>query len=279
VKQDPVLLTSRRIAVSLGAGPGRGRGEPPGRGRGGAPSGRPVARDETGGWARLTGVVDSTPAAAPAGPPPVRPARWGAGAPWPGRAELRADLRASLVLAGLLTLTGVAAGLLWWGLAPRATFAVTADGPVPVGRPSPELSFADDGVFTLVLAALGLVAGLVAWRLRRRRGVATVLALAVGTVLASLAAWQLGELLGAGPSPAELAAVGTQVVTPLELGSPAALAVAPFLAVLGYVVATLLTAAEDLDRPDPAPHDPALPVPLAGGPMPVVPATEGAFRS
>ena len=222
----------------------------------------------------MTGVVDTRPAAAPAGPPPVRPARWGAGAPWSGRAELRADLRASLVLTGVLGLAGVAAGLLWWVLAPRATFEVTADGPVPVGRPSPELSIADDGVFTLLLAALGLVAGLVAWRLRRRRGVATVLALAVGTVLASLAAWQLGELLGAGPSPAELAAVGTRVITPLRLGSPAALAVAPFLAVLGYVAATLLTAAEDLDRPDPAGY-----VPLAGGSLPAVPATEGALRS
>jgi hypothetical protein len=178
------------------------------------------------------------------------------------------------VLTGVLALTGVAAGLLWWVLAPRATFEVTADGPVPVGRPSPELSVADDGVFTLLLAALGLVAGLVAWRLRHRRGVAVVLALAVGAVLASLAAWQLGELLGAGPSPAELAAVGTRVLTPLQLGSPAALAVAPFLAVLGYVVATLLSAAEDLDRPDPAP-----PVLLAGGALPAVPATEGALGS
>ncbi len=168
-----------------------------------------------------------------------------------------------MVLAGVLLLAGVAAGLLWWVLAPRATFEVTADGPVPVGLPSAELLIADDGVYTLLLGGLGLVAGLVAWRLRHRRGVATVLALAVGTVLASLAAWQLGELLGAGPSPAELAAVGTRVITPLQLGSPAALAVAPFLAVLAYVVSTLLTAADDLDRADPAP------APLMdGGPLP-----------
>ncbi|MGY1679488.1 hypothetical protein [Geodermatophilus sp. SYSU D01176] len=198
--------------------------------------------------------MESTPApVVPAGAPPVRPARWGAGIPWSGRDELRADLRGSLVLAGVLLLAGVAAGLLWWALAPRATFEVTADGPVPVGQPPPELLIADDGVYTLLLGGLGLVAGLVAWRLRRRRGVATVLALAVGTVLASLAAWQLGELLGAGPSPAELSATGTRVVTPLQLGSPAALAVAPFLAVLAYVVSTLLTAAEDLDRADPVP--------------------------
>jgi hypothetical protein len=176
---------------------------------------------------------------------------------------MRADLRGSLVLVGVLLLAGAAAGPLWWALAPRATFEVTADGLVPVGHPSAELPIADDGVLTLVLAGLGLVAGLAAWRVRRHRGVAIVLALAVGTVLASLAAWQLGELLGAGPSPAELAAVGTRVITPLRLGSPAALAVAPFLAVLGYVVSTLLTASEDLDRPDPVPA-----APPAGRPLP-----------
>ncbi|SDM59284.1 Protein of unknown function [Geodermatophilus siccatus] len=178
------------------------------------------------------------------------------------------------MLVGVLLLAGVAAGLLWWALAPRATFEVTADGPVPVGHPSAELLFADDGVLTLVLAGLGLVAGLAAWRLRRRRGVATVLALALGTVLASLAAWRLGELLGAGPSPAELAAVGTRVITPLRLGSPAALAVAPFLAVLGYVVSALLTASEDLDRPDPVPA-----VPHAGRPVPETTAAEDALHS
>ncbi|MDP9427715.1 MAG: ABC transporter permease [Actinomycetota bacterium] len=215
--------------------------------------------------------MNATPAPTPAGPPPVRPARWGTGAPWDGGAELRADLRGSVVLAGVLVLTGVAAGLLWWALAPRATFEVTGEGPVPVGRPSAELLVADDGVYTLVLAGLGLLAGLVAWRLRRRRGVATVLALTAGTLLAALVAWQLGELLGAGPSEAELTAVGTRVITPLQLRSPAALAVAPFLAVLVYVVATLLTAAEDLDRPDPTPAAPS-----AAGVLPEGTATEGA---
>ena len=232
--------------------------------------GRSAAGDETAGPARLTGDVESTPA--PVAPPPVRPARWGAGAPWSSRDELRADLRGSVELAGVLLLAGVAAGLLWWVLAPRATLEVTADGPVPVGLPSAELLIADDGVYTLLLGGLGLVAGLVAWRLRHRRGVATVLALAVGTVLASLAAWQLGELLGAGPSPAELAPVGTRVITPLRLGSPAALAVAPFLAVLAYVVSTLLSAADDLDRPDPVAA-----APVDGGPLPK--ATEDALSS
>jgi hypothetical protein len=223
--------------------------------------------------------VDSAPLSGPAGPPPsaVR-----GGARWPGAAELRADLRSSLLLTGLLLLSGVPAGLLWWALAPRAQFEVTADGPVVVGRPSAELLIADDGVFTLVLAGLGAAAGLLAWRLRRRRGVGTLLGLAAGALLAALVAWQLGELLGPAPSPAQLADVGARVTTGLSLGSMAALAVGPFAAVLGYVVATLFAASEDLDRPDPAP---AVPLPTDGallppsGPVPLgVPPREGAAR-
>jgi len=195
--------------------------------------------------------------------PAVRRSRWGSGSRSASAAELRADLRGSVVLTGVLLLAGLPAGVLWWVLAPRATFEVTADGPVALGRPSAELLIADDGVFTLLLAALGLAAGMVAWRLRRRRGVATVLALAVGLVLASLVAWQLGELLGPGPAPAELTDVGARVTTPLQLSSPAALAVAPFVAVLVYVVSTLLAAAEDLGRagpaPGPLPRPPAVP--------------------
>ena len=59
------------------------------------------------------------------------------------------------------------------------------------------------------------------------------------------------------------------MITPLRLGSPAALAVASFLAVLAYVVSTLLSAAEDLDRPDPAPARPP-----AGGPLPEAESSE-----
>jgi hypothetical protein len=64
------------------------------------------------------------------------------------------------------------------------------------------------------------------------------------------------------------------VITPLRLRSPAVLAVAPFLAVLGYVVCTLLSASEDLDRPDPVPV-----VPHAGRPVPGATAAEDALSS
>jgi LPXTG-motif cell wall-anchored protein len=170
---------------------------------------------------------------------------------WRGWPEVRADLRSAAGIVAALALVGVPAGLLWWALAPRADFRVTDTGPVPIGDVSPELLVADDAVFALVLAGAGLLAGVAAWFLRRRRGVATVLALALGACLMAVVAWQVGELLGAGPSETELADVGARLTTSLTLSSPAAMALAPFTALLAYVVAVLSTPDDGLGRTEP----------------------------
>ena len=184
------------------------------------------------------------PPSPPGDPRPV-PA---AAAYWPGWPEIRADLRSSVALVLVLALAGLPAGLLWWLLAPRADFRITADGPVAIGNPSGELLVADDAVFTLLLAGIGLIAGAAAWWFRRRRGVATVIALAVGSLVTGLVAWRLGELLGAGPTEAQVADVGARVTTALQLGGLSALAVAPFTAVLAYLVPVVSTRGDDLGR-------------------------------
>jgi LPXTG-motif cell wall-anchored protein len=176
-----------------------------------------------------------------------------AGAYWRGWSEVRADLRSSAAMVAALAAVGLPAGLLWWWLAPRADFRITGTGPVVVGNPPEELLVADDAILTLILLGLGLLAGGAAWFLRRRRGVATVLALAVGASAMAAVAWQLGELLGAGPTRAELAHVGAVVTTSLTLGSLPALALAPFGALLAYLVPVLTIRRDDLGRtPDPA---------------------------
>ncbi|MGZ4505797.1 MAG: hypothetical protein ACXVX8_12315 [Blastococcus sp.] len=168
---------------------------------------------------------------------------------WPGWPEIKADLRSSALLMSALALVGLPTGVLWWLLAPRLDFRITAAGPVPVdAAPSSELLIADDGVFALVLLGVGLLCGAAAWRLRRHRGVAIVVALAVGTSLLAALAWQVGEYLGAGPTRAELAHVGGRVTTALTLGSLPALALAPFGAMLAYVVAVLYVRGDDLGR-------------------------------
>lgn len=174
---------------------------------------------------------------------------------WQGWPEVRADLRDSARLVLVLGLVGVPTGLLWWLLAPRADFRVTDDGPVVIGMPSDELLVGDDAVFVLVLAGIGLVMGAAVWFLPRRRGVATMIALPLGALLAAVIAWQLGELLGAGPTQAELEDVGARVTTALTLASLPALAVAPFTAILAHLVAVVYARGDDLGRVERTPAD------------------------
>jgi hypothetical protein len=182
-------------------------------------------------------------------PDPARPAPSAAAAYWRGWPEIRADVPTAIGMVAVLTLVGFPAGLVWWALAPRASYRITSDGAVLLGNgPTSELRIADDGVFALVLAGVGLICGVAAWQLRRRRGVATVVALGLGTSATAAVAWQLGQLLGAGPARADLTHVGARVTTGLALHSLAALAVAPFVALLAYLVGVVYARGDDLGR-------------------------------
>jgi hypothetical protein len=192
-------------------------------------------------------------------PPSPSQQPWPSSAHWRGRRELTADLVPAGWVLLALALAGVAAGVLWWALAPRADFRITDEGPVVVGSPSSELLVADDGVYVLILAALGLIAGVAAWLIRRHRGVGLLLALAAGTTIAGALAWLVGGLLGHGPSDEELANVGGTVTSGLGLGSSAALAVAPFVALLVYLLGVIMNADDGLGRGDDEPALPALP--------------------
>ncbi len=219
---------------------------------GGAPgSGPPGARGSLGGVSSPAPVPDGPLPGSLPGPAPApatvlaRPVR-----PLVAQllGEVRADLRGATAWGCLLALCGLPAGLLWVWLAPRARFEVVEGGAVPLGRPSAELLVAVDSVLVLVLAGLGLLAGGIAWAMRRRRGIAVLVATGLGTAVAGLLAWQLGELLAPGPTAAELADVGARVTSGLQLSSLPALAVAPFVALLVYVVAALFSARDDLGR-------------------------------
>ncbi|HYH24172.1 MAG TPA: hypothetical protein VD834_02395 [Blastococcus sp.] len=186
--------------------------------------------------------------------PPLPALPWSAAPPhvyWQGWPEVRQDLRGGVGLLVGLVVAGVPAGVLWWALAPRADYRVTADGPVPVGAPSGELQVADDAVLVFVLLGLGVLAGGAAWLRRRGRGVGTLVVLALGASLAALAAWQVGELLGAPPTEADLAGIGGTVTTGLTLGAFPVLAAAPFAALLTYLACVVVTADDGLGREQP----------------------------
>lgn len=171
-------------------------------------------------------------------------------APWyaavrPGPGDVPAAAR--LVL-GLL-LAGIPVGLAWLGLAPRREFLVAEQGAFAVENDS-EAAVAGDGWFLLLTVAVAIGAAVVAWRWRRHRGPVMPVALAVGTALTGVVAWLTGSVLGPGPTPSELAEIGGIVRSPLELRAYGVLVVAPFVAVVGYLVAACFTPGDDLDRTD-----------------------------
>ena len=192
-------------------------------------------------------TVDADPPRPRAEPTAAATAPAAAHASWRGWAEVRADRRSSLRVGLLVALAGLPAGFLWWLLAPRVEFVMTDAGPEPIGDYTDEFRVADDAVLALVLLGVGLLAGLATWVLSRRRGVGAVLALAAGGSLAAVLAWQLGEVLGAGPDETQLTE-GARLITALQLGSLPALALAPFGALLIYLAAAVLSPDDGLGR-------------------------------
>ncbi len=147
---------------------------------------------------------------------------------------------ALLVAAQLLA--GVLAGLAWRVLAPQTVSYLLSggDGKSPFVIPDEsESQVAGDGRFVLLSIGLGMVFGLVAWRLRALRGPAVLVALTVAGLLSSLLARVVGELLPSG-SPARQ--VDSAFHPQLSLHSVPALAVQAFFAVLVYTALVGLSA-------------------------------------
>ncbi|MDQ6650343.1 MAG: hypothetical protein M3Z02_09540, partial [Actinomycetota bacterium] len=90
---------------------------------------------------------------------------------------------------------GGPAGLVWALVSPRVAVQTGPSGPQLL-EPETKAFVAADGLFLLVTSIVGLICGLLAWRLARRYGIPVLLALVVGGLLASLVAWKTGRLLG-----------------------------------------------------------------------------------
>lgn len=158
------------------------------------------------------------------------------------------EAAAAVRLAGLLLLSGLPLGVVWWLVAPRRAYLVGAEGAFAV-VPESEAAVGSDGWFMALTGVVALAAAFVAWRVLRHRGPLVLLALAGGTLLSGLLTWFMGGLLGAGPTVAELADIGRTVHGPLQLRAHGSLTVAPFLAVAGYLIGACFTTRDDLGRP------------------------------
>lgn len=123
-----------------------------------------------------------------------------------------------LAVAAVVAASGFALGWLWSELAPRIAL-IKVDGGFVYAESEPEQPVAADGWFLLLGLAAGVVAGVLAWTLRRHRGPAMLVALTLGCLGAAWIAWWFGRQIGL----AELdrlraaAPVGARVHAPLGL--------------------------------------------------------------
>ncbi|WP_455354389.1 ABC transporter permease [Streptomyces sp. SYSU K217416] len=135
------------------------------------------------------------------------------------------EVRQAAVVTVIVAATGALLGLLWLWLAPRvqlvsdgeAVFLKDTEGEAAVGA---------DGTFILLALAFGAVSAAAVFWFRRRGGVLMVVALAVGGLLGSVLAWQLGVHLGPSQdlvAQAKAAGKGVPFDSPLELVAKGAL--------------------------------------------------------
>jgi hypothetical protein len=111
-----------------------------------------------------------------------------------------ADVWTALLGTIAVVIVGVLAGFVWLWLAPRPHGVVSAGAEKSVQFDSANKVFASaDVTFLFIGAGAGLVCGLVATILARRRGVAVSVAMAVGGTIASLLAAFIGRALSGGP--------------------------------------------------------------------------------
>jgi hypothetical protein len=122
---------------------------------------------------------------------------------------------------------GIAAGLVWAAVAPRAVLEEIAHGEAELVNAESSAFIAADGWFCLVVAAGGLITGLLGYLLLvRRAGWPATAGLVLGAVAAALLAMWVGENIGLGTYNHLLASSpnGTFFNASLALGAKSALA-------------------------------------------------------
>ncbi|WP_328496898.1 AAA family ATPase [Streptomyces sp. NBC_00414] len=175
---------------------------------------------------------------------------------------MKTELREAAVVTVAMAVAGLLLGVLWWWLAPHVPL-ISDDTTVYLKDTEGEQAIGVDGTFTLLALALGLVSALAVFLLRRRGGIALVVALTVGGILGSLVAWRLGVWLGPTQdvvAHAKEVGKGVAFDAPLELGAKGALLAWSVSALLIHLGLTALFAPRDPDPFD-SPYYPQTPQP------------------
>jgi hypothetical protein len=142
-------------------------------------------------------------------------------------------------LAGSAVL-GIAAGLIWAAVAPRALLQEVASGEAQLVNAESSAFIVADAWFCVVTAAGGLITGVLGYRLLvRRAGWAATAGLVLGALAAALVALWVGENIGLGTYNHLLASsqVGAYFHSSLALGAKTALVFWPLLTSLTILLA------------------------------------------
>ncbi len=161
-----------------------------------------------------------------------------------------ADLRAAGIIVAVLAVLGALLGVAWsaWAGPQQRAYVIAPGQLYPFDEV--ETMARSDGRYLIIVAAVGLLAGLALW-LRRLvgRGPIAVLALLVGGLLGALLTAWIGHLTGGGTTDGK---VGSTIAhLPLSLRMRGLLLVEPALAILVYGLFTAFAVRDDLGRPDP----------------------------
>ncbi|MER7112107.1 DUF2567 domain-containing protein [Streptomyces sp. NPDC000229] len=172
--------------------------------------------------------------------------------------DVATEVRQGAVVLLAVTVAGIALGLLWLWLAPR--IPLVSDGKaVFLKQTEGEGAVGADGTFALLALGFGALSAAVVFWFHRHGGIAIVVGLALGGLLASLLGWGVGTLLGPAHDVAEHArAVGAGVTfdAPLELKAHGAVLTWPVAAMLVHLGLTALFGPRD---PEPDWDAPLLP--------------------
>ncbi len=168
-----------------------------------------------------------------------------------GPARRRAGIPQLLAFAALATGLGAAAGLVWWRVVELPSYSVGPNGGASTSERGLTEFFAGDAWFCVLGLVVGLVIGIVGWRMFSAVGWPVAVGVVVLALIAGLTCWAVGDALGPGPFVPRLAAARPGDLVPIELTvrAPAALVLWPFAAVVPVLLGASLGRDDDEPRP------------------------------
>ena len=187
---------------------------------------------------------------------PEEPGERAAGRRWP-------DVRRVVLYAALGLGLGALAGVAWWAVTDLPIYRVGERGAAATSERGLAAYVAADAWFVVCGLAVGLVVGVLAWRLFGRAGWPVVVLTVLVGAAAGLLCWAVGYRLGPGSFPSRLAAAhpGDVVAVDLTVRSRAALLTWPLFAVIPVLLGTSLGRDPEFDDRDEVPDDVTLPGP------------------